>query len=68
MTRLRGLAVTSAQRSNTFAQIPTIAEAGFKDFDVSPWFGLFAPAKTPAAVVRRLRPMSARRASGKSAM
>ena len=51
---LRGIAVTSAQRSTTFAQIPTIAEAGFKDFDVSPWFGLFAPAKTPAAVVRRM--------------
>jgi tripartite-type tricarboxylate transporter receptor subunit TctC len=51
---LRGIAVTSAQRSSSFAQIPTIAEAGFKDFDVSPWFGLFAPAKTPPAVVRRM--------------
>ncbi|MFM2239142.1 MAG: hypothetical protein RJA69_516 [Pseudomonadota bacterium] len=51
---LRGIAVTSAQRSQTFAQIPTIAEAGYKDFDVSPWFGLFAPAKTPPAIVRRM--------------
>jgi len=49
---LRGIAVTSAQRSQSFAQIPTIAEAGYKDFDVSPWFGLFAPAKTPPAIVR----------------
>ncbi len=51
---LRGIAVTSAQRSQSFPQIPTIAEAGYKDFDVSPWFGLFAPAKTPPAVVRRM--------------
>ena len=51
---LRGIAVTSAQRSQAFAQIPTIAEAGYKDFDVSPWFGLFAPAKTPPAIVRRM--------------
>ena len=51
---LRGIAVTSAQRSQSFAQIPTIAEAGYKDFDVSPWFGLFAPAKTPPAIVRRM--------------
>lgn len=51
---LRGVAVTSAQRSQAFPQIPTIAEAGFKDFDVSPWFGLFAPGKTPAAVIRRM--------------
>ena len=51
---LRGIAVTSAQRSPSFAQIPTIAEAGFKDFDVSPWFGLFAPGKTPPAIVRRM--------------
>lgn len=51
---LRGIAVTSAQRSSSFSQIPTIAEAGFKDFDVSPWFGLFAPGKTPSAVVRRM--------------
>ncbi|MFZ9553179.1 MAG: Bug family tripartite tricarboxylate transporter substrate binding protein [Limnohabitans sp.] len=51
---LRGIAVTSAQRSQSFAQIPTIAESGYKDFDVSPWFGLFAPAKTPPAIVRRM--------------
>jgi len=51
---LRGIAVTSAQRSQAFAQIPTIAESGYKDFDVSPWFGLFPPAKTPPAIVRRM--------------
>jgi tripartite-type tricarboxylate transporter receptor subunit TctC len=51
---LRPVAVTSAVRSGNFPNIPSIAESGFKEFDVSPWFGLFAPAKTPAAVVRRI--------------
>jgi tripartite-type tricarboxylate transporter receptor subunit TctC len=51
---LRPIAVTSGARSSNFPNIPTIAEAGYKEFDVSPWFGLFAPAKTPAAVVRRI--------------
>jgi len=44
---LRPLAVTSARRAKSFADIPTIAEAGFKDFDVNPWFGLMAPKDTP---------------------
>ena len=51
---LRGIAVTSAQRSSTFNQIPTLAESGLKNFDVSPWFGLFAPGATPAGVVRKI--------------
>ena len=51
---LRPIAVTSAARSTNFPSIPTIAEAGYKDFDVSPWFGLFAPAKTPVTVVRKI--------------
>jgi tripartite-type tricarboxylate transporter receptor subunit TctC len=51
---LRGIAVTSAQRSATFGQIPTLSESGLKNFDVSPWFGLFAPGNTPAAVVRKI--------------
>jgi len=52
--QLRALAVTSAQRSSTFAQIPTLAESGLKQFDIAPWFGLFAPGATPAAVVTRI--------------
>ncbi len=52
--QLRGIAVTSAQRSGTFPQIPTLAESGLKNFDVSPWFGLFAPGATPAGVVRKI--------------
>jgi len=51
---LQPIAVTSARRAGSFANIPTIAEAGFKDFDVNPWFGLFAPAKVPPQVVRKI--------------
>ena len=51
---IRPLAVTSARRSPAFRDIPTIAESGIAGFDVNPWFGLFAPAGTPAAVVRQI--------------
>lgn len=49
--KLRALAVTSAARSTSLPDVPTVAELGFKDFDVSTWYGLFMPAGTPAAVV-----------------
>ncbi len=52
--KLRPLAVTSAQRSSSLPDVPTVAESGFKDFDVSTWYGLFAPAGTPAAVVNQV--------------
>jgi tripartite-type tricarboxylate transporter receptor subunit TctC len=51
---LHPIAVTSAKRASSFANIPTIAEAGFKDFDVNPWFGLFAPAKVPQQIVTKI--------------
>ena len=51
---LQAVAVTSGVRSKNFPTIPTIAESGFKDFDVTPWFGLFAPAKTPPNVIRKI--------------
>jgi len=51
---LHPIAVTSAKRAGAFTNIPTVAEAGFKDFDVNPWFGLFAPAKVPAQVIRKM--------------
>jgi tripartite-type tricarboxylate transporter receptor subunit TctC len=51
---LHPLAVTSARRAAAFANIPTIAEAGFADFDVNPWFGLFAPARVPPQVIRKI--------------
>ena len=49
--KLRPLAVTSARRSSSASDIPTVAELGYKDFDVSTWYGLFMPAGTPAAYV-----------------
>jgi tripartite-type tricarboxylate transporter receptor subunit TctC len=56
-TRLRTLALLGKARSTLAPNLPTLAEsaqARLKDFDVSGWFGLFAPARTPAAVVQRL--------------
>ena len=52
--KLRALAVTTAQRASALPDVPTIAEAGLAGFDVSTWFGVFAPAGTPSAVVARL--------------
>ena len=52
--RARALAVTSAQRAATLPQVPTMGEAGVKDFVVLSWFGLLAPAATPPAIVTRL--------------
>jgi tripartite-type tricarboxylate transporter receptor subunit TctC len=49
--KLRALAVTSAARSSSLPDVPTVAESGYKDFDVSTWYGLFMPAGTPAAIV-----------------
>lgn len=51
---VRPLAVTSARRAKSFADIPTIAEAGFKGFDVTPWFGLMAPKDTPADRIAKI--------------
>jgi tripartite-type tricarboxylate transporter receptor subunit TctC len=52
--KLRPLAVTSAKRSSSLPDVPTVAESGFKGFDVSTWYGVLAPAGTPAAVVTTL--------------
>ncbi|GDY38335.1 tripartite tricarboxylate transporter substrate binding protein [Acidovorax sp. NB1] len=52
--KLRALAVTSAQRLKPLPAVPTMGEAGLKDFVVEQWQAVFAPAKTPAAVVQRL--------------
>lgn len=45
--RLRALAVTSKQRSRFVPEVPTVAEAGFPNLEVSTWFGFFFPANTP---------------------
>lgn len=52
--RVRVLAITSDKRSPKYPDIPTMNEAGFKDFAFENWYGLFVPAKTPKAVVTRL--------------
>jgi tripartite-type tricarboxylate transporter receptor subunit TctC len=52
--RLRSLGVTTATRSATAPEIPTIAEAGVPGYDANAWFGIFAPAGTPKAVIDRL--------------
>ena len=49
--KLRPLAVTSARRSSSLPEVPTVAELGYKDFDVSTWYGLFMPAGTPKDIV-----------------
>ena len=52
--KLRGLAVTTATRAADLPNVPTLAESGFKDFDVSTSAGLLAPAKTPEPVLQAL--------------
>ena len=52
--KLRPLAVTSAKRSTSLPETPTVAELGYKDFDVSTWYGIFVPAGTPKDVVTTL--------------
>lgn len=52
--RLRPIANMAAERSKLFPELPTLREAGFKDFDVYTWLGLYAPAGTPAPVLALL--------------
>ena len=57
--QLRALAVTSAQRSPAFPDVPTVAEAGVAGYSAESWYGLFAPAKTPPEVIDRLNKAAA---------
>jgi tripartite-type tricarboxylate transporter receptor subunit TctC len=52
--RLRAIAVSSAQRSALLPDLPTVAEAGVPGYEVTVWYGLVAPAKTPRAVITKL--------------
>ncbi len=52
--RLRALAVTSKQRTAELPDVPTMVESGYRDFEVTGWFGLFASAKTPPAAIDRI--------------
>ena len=51
---LRGLAVTSLKRSPAAPEMPTIAESGYPGFQSDVWYGVLAPAHTPADIVARL--------------
>ena len=52
--KLRALAVVAPQRSSALPEVPTVAEAGLRDFDVTTWYGVLAPAGTPRPIIARL--------------
>lgn len=52
--KLKGLGVTSANRSPALKEIPTIAESGYAGFDTGSWIGMLAPAGTPASIINKI--------------
>jgi tripartite-type tricarboxylate transporter receptor subunit TctC len=52
--RLRAFAVTSAKRTKTLPDVPTVAESGVPGYEYSTWYGLLAPSGTPRPVLARL--------------
>jgi len=52
--KLAAVAVTSSRRSQALPDLPAIAEAGVPGYEASTWYGVLAPARTPAAVIARL--------------
>ena len=52
--QVRGLGVTTAQRSKLAPELPTVAESGVPDFDVTGWFAFFVPARTSPAIVEKI--------------
>ena len=63
--KLKALAVTSLKRSQFAPELPTMAESGFPGFDVNAWFGLLAPAATPAPIIAKLHSESVRALAAK---
>ena len=53
--RLRALGVTTKSRIAPFPDLPTIAEAGVPGYEISTWYGIWAPARTPPAIINRLQ-------------
>jgi tripartite-type tricarboxylate transporter receptor subunit TctC len=53
--RLKGVAVTGTTRAKTLPELPTIAESGVPGYDVTTWFGLFAPTGVPGDIANRLQ-------------
>ncbi|RYZ11925.1 MAG: tripartite tricarboxylate transporter substrate binding protein [Comamonadaceae bacterium] len=58
--RLKALAVSSAGRSDTLPQVPTVAEQGYPGYDVSTWISLYGPANLPESMVRSLNAVAVR--------
>jgi tripartite-type tricarboxylate transporter receptor subunit TctC len=52
--KLRALATVAPQRSSALPDVPTVAEAGLRDFEVTTWYGVLAPAGTPRPIIARL--------------
>ena len=52
--RIKALAVTGMKRASSLPDVPTIDESGVKGYDVSTWYGILAPAGTPAEIVAKL--------------
>jgi len=52
--RIRALAVTTLSRSRELPEVPTLSELGYKGFEISGWYGLMAPARTPPAAIARI--------------
>jgi tripartite-type tricarboxylate transporter receptor subunit TctC len=52
--RLKALAVTTSKRSSVFPNVPTVAESGLRGYELSGWYAVFVPAKTPKPIVDRL--------------
>jgi tripartite-type tricarboxylate transporter receptor subunit TctC len=58
--QLRAIAVTSAERSPAFPQLPTVSEAGVPGYAAEAWYGLYAPARTPPDIIERLNKSAAK--------
>ena len=58
--QLRAMAVTTAERSPAFPQLPTVAETGVPGYAAETWYGLLAPAKTPPEIIDRLNRSAAK--------
>ena len=52
--KLKAIAVSTLKRSAAFPDVPTMQEAGIKDFEVDSWYAMFVPARTPRAIINRL--------------
>jgi tripartite-type tricarboxylate transporter receptor subunit TctC len=52
--KIRAIAVTTLKRSRELPDVPTLDESGYKGFEISGWYGIMAPAKTPRAIINRL--------------